>query len=207
VVDYGQPRDFLFALFPDRVCRKKEYAMDTLQALQSRKSVRNYLAGPVENDKLELLLKAANSAPKAGEFHISLVLNPALLREINDKAHQAMKDSGNDFLVERAALPGYRPLYGAPALLIFSAPAENPFSPATTANAATTAAIAATALGLGSCYVVTPTLALNADAALAGKLGIPSGYTTMCGLLAGYAGEENVAAPRFAGTENITRVS
>jgi len=172
--------------------------MDTLQAIAQRKSVRNYLPRAVEDEKLEALVKSAGNAPKAGPFHITVVLREQVLQEINDKAHDCMKQSGNAFLMERAALPGYRPMYGAPLLMVFSAPEENPYSQANVSNAATTAVIAATALGLGSCYVVTPTLALNAEPSLAAKIGVPGGYKPMCCVLAGYAGTDEFENPRQA---------
>ncbi|MDL2286925.1 nitroreductase family protein, partial [Desulfococcaceae bacterium OttesenSCG-928-F15] len=170
--------------------------MDTLQALEIRKSVREYQAKAVEAEKLESILKAANNAPKAGAFQVSVVLNPDLLKEINDKALLCMKKSGNAFLMERAAQPGYEPMYGAPVLLVFSAPPENPYSLANVSNAATSGIIAATALGLGSCYIITPTLALNEEPALCAKIGIPQGFRPMCCMLAGYAGGDKFASPK-----------
>lgn len=167
--------------------------MDTFEAIKTRKSVRDYLTKNVEPDLLAAVLQAANSAPQAGEFHISVVQNAAIIKEINDKALSMMKASGNDFLMERANLPGYQPLYGAPLLLVFSAPQANPYSLANVSNAATTAGLAATALGLSSCYVVTPTLPLGAEAALAAKTGVPVGYQAMCGLLLGYAASDKFA--------------
>ena len=170
--------------------------MDALQAIEQRKSVRRYAATPVEDGKLEAVLKAAGSAPKAGAFHIAVTLNPDLLREINDKTLAYMRNSGNAFLVSRANLPGYQPLYGAPVLLLFSAPAENPYGVANASNAATSAAIAATAVGLGSCYVGSPILSLAEERALFDKLPFPEGFRPLCGLLLGYGEGEAFAAPK-----------
>lgn len=163
--------------------------MDALAAIAARKSVRDYLAQPVEQDKIDALLIAAGSAPKAGDFHISVVENTDVLKAVNDTALQVMLDSGNDFLTCRAKLPGYQPLYGAPLLFLFSGPATNPYTQANASNACTTALLAATALGLGSCYLVTPTLALGADDTLAARIGVPQGYTAVCGGIFGYAGD------------------
>lgn len=160
--------------------------MDAIKAIETRSSARSYAAQPLTQAQLDTLVKAAQSAPKAGNFHISVVTNAGLLAQIDAKALEAMQNSGNDFLMGRAALPGYRPLYNAPVLFLFSAPPQEPYGAANCAGAATAAAIAATALELGSCYVVTPTLALAADAELGQKAQIPAGYKAMCGLLAGY---------------------
>ena len=50
-----------------------------------------------------------------------------------------------------------------------------------------------TGLGLGSCFIVSPTLVLNAEAGrdLAKEAGIPDGYKVQCALVMGYAATEN----------------
>jgi len=176
--------------------------MDALQAILSRKSVRSYQTRPVESEKLELLLKSANKAPKAGEMHITVVENNTLLSEINHKTLNAMKSSGNDFLVSRANLPGYQPLYGAPMLILFSVQQTNPFGQATASCAAANTAIAATALGLGSCYVVSPIPTICREHAIAEKLKIPEGYSPACGIIIGYKDSDKFSTPEQK-TDNI----
>lgn len=56
--------------------------MNTLEALQARKSIRGYLDKPVEADKLKAVLKYGNKAPNAGPFHMSVIQNTDLLKEI-----------------------------------------------------------------------------------------------------------------------------
>lgn len=177
--------------------------MDAIKAIETRKSARSYLDRAVGADDQKTLVTAAKSAPKAGTFHITVVTNKELLREINDKTLEAMKNSGNEFLMSRAALPGYMPLYGAPLLIVLSAPAEEPYAAVNTACAATNACVAATGLGLGSCFVVSPTLALVPDKDLSGRAGVPDGFKVFCGVLAGYAGEEKFAAEKQE-LDNVT---
>jgi nitroreductase len=74
--------------------------MDALQAIEARKSKRNYLNIPVEIEKVEILTRAGNGAPKAGNFHISVITNAGMLNEIDKKALESMKQS--DFLKLRA---------------------------------------------------------------------------------------------------------
>lgn len=178
--------------------RKAVYCMETMQAISTRKSQRSYAAKALGQTELELLVQAAQSAPKAGNFHITVITEPTVLQELNDKTLQAMKESGNEFLMSRAALEGYQPLYGAPALLLLSAPAAEPYAAINTACAATTITIAATGLGLGSCFVISPTLALAADTELGVKIGLPAGYAVICGMLAGYAEGEKFATHKNA---------
>jgi nitroreductase len=158
---------------------------DFFSVIQARKSARNYLPNPVEKEKLVTIAKAAYEAPSAAPLSISIVTNVALIQEINNKALAAMMASGNDFLVSQATIPGYQPLYGASAILVFSG-ANAPFSSAGAAASATTAAFAATALGLGSVYTITPTLAINNDLDLAKRVGLAEGNISHVGLLVGY---------------------
>ena len=180
--------------------------MDTLKAISTRKSIRSYQSKPVEDSKIETLIGAANSAPFAGPFHISVISNRDLLTELNHKALTAMKNSGNDFLRSRAALEGYQPIYGAPVMLIFSAAKQNPYGAASCSNAATSAAIVASDLGLGSCYIVTPTLVLDHDSDMAEKSGIPEDFSATCCLLVGYTDDPSkYSAPRQR-DENVSYI-
>lgn len=169
--------------------------MNVLTAMEKRKSVRAYKPGKVEQEKLDTLVEAANSAPIFGEIHITVVENSSLLNEINDAALKQMKNSGNDFLVKRASMEGYNPLYGAPVLILLSAPNGNDSNGSNMANvscAAENILIAATELELGSCYVMAPLLALS-DHDLFQRMNIPQGYVPLCGVLVGYADVANTA--------------
>jgi nitroreductase len=115
------------------------------------------------------------------------------LQQINGTALAAMKNSGNEFLMSRANLPGYQPLHGAPALALVFAP-DGLISQANTACAATAMIFAAVDVGLGSCCVVSPTLALDGGNALSARLHLPGGFKPVCGVLLGYAGKERFPA-------------
>ncbi len=161
--------------------------MNTLEAISARKSTRSYLQKPVEADKIEQLIIAANNAPKAGSLHISVVENQDILKSVNDSALTVMKNSGDDFMVSRASLSGYQPLYGAPVLFLFSTPEGAPYSEACASCAATSLTIAATELELGSCYVIAPLLGIGTVPKLGKQIGIPEGFVPICGVIAGYA--------------------
>lgn len=165
--------------------------METMSALKARKSVRNFQDKPVEKAKITAIIEAGNHAPNAGPFQITVILDQACLKAINDSTLAAMKNSGNDFLISRANLPGYQPLYGAPALILLSAPA-GAFAQQNVACAATLMTVASADLGLGSCYVISPTLALDGKNDLSGKLSLPKGFVPACGVLVGYAGEDTL---------------
>ena len=167
--------------------------MNVLEAILARKSVRAYLDTSVPNNTLEKIIEAARWAPNAGPFQISVIRNAELRQKINDRTLDAMVHSGNEFLQERAALRGYQPLYGAPVLILFSGPADSPYSTVNTALAAENMLLKATSLGLGTCYLVSPTLVFNAqnNLDLIQEAGIPDGYKLQCAVIIGYAAAEN----------------
>ena len=167
--------------------------MNVSEAIARRKSVRAYLNQPVPTGDLEKIIESGRWAPNAGPFHISVVRNAELLQMINDRTHDAMVHSGNEFLQQRASLPGYQPLYGAPVLILLSGPVDAPHRAFNTALAAENMILEATGLGLGSCYMVSPTLALNgrANRNLAQEAGIPEDHILQCAVIVGHAAAEN----------------
>ena len=167
--------------------------MNISEAIAKRKSVRAYLDKPVLADDLEKIVEAGRWAPNAGPFQISVIRNAGLRQRINDRTLDAMVRSDNEFLQQRASLPGYQPIYGAPVLILLSGPADVPHSLRNTALAAENMLLEATGLGLGSCYLVSPTLALNGESSrdLAQEAGIPDGFALQCAVIVGYAAAED----------------
>jgi FMN reductase [NAD(P)H] len=167
--------------------------MNISDAILKRKSVRAYLDKPVPKDDLEKIVEAGRWAPNAGPFQISVVRNSDLRQEINDRTHEAMMNSDIKFLQQRAALPGYQPLYDAPVAILLSAPADIPNSPFNAALSAENMILEATGLGLGSCFLLSPTRALNGKGnnELAKKIGIPDGHKLQCVVIVGHAAAEN----------------
>ena len=167
--------------------------MDISEAIAKRKSVRAYLDKLVLADDLEKIVEAGRWAPNSGPFQISVIRNAGLRQKINDRTLDAMVRSDNEFLQQRASLPGYQPIYGAPVLILLSGSADAPHSLRNTALAAENMLLEATGLGLGSCYLFTPTLALNGESNrdLAQEAGIPDGYALQCAVIVGYAAAED----------------
>jgi nitroreductase len=166
--------------------------MNVSEAIRKRKSMRAYLDRPVPADVLAQIIEAGRWAPNAGPFQISVIECKELRQKINDRTLKFMLAS-EGFAKERASLPGYQPLYGAPVLILFSGPDNIPFSAVNTALAAGNMLLEATGLGLGSCYVMSPCWALKGDdnSDLAEEAGIPQGYSVQCGILLGYPAAEN----------------
>jgi FMN reductase [NAD(P)H] len=179
--------------------------MNISEAIAKRKSVRAYLDKPLPTNVLRNIVEAGQWAPNAGPFQISVVRSAGLRQRINDRTLDAMVHSGSEFLRQRASLPGYQPIYGAPVLILLSAPANASFGALNTALSAENMLLEATELGLGSCYIITPTLMLNGEnnRDLAREAGIPDGYVVECAVIVGYAAPEN----KFTVSERTRRGS
>lgn len=167
--------------------------MDISEAILRRKSIRAYQDKAVSEEDLKQIIEAGRWAPNAGPFQLSVIRNAGLRQKINDRTHKAMLASGIAFLQQRAALPGYQPLYGAPVVVLVSAPADLPNSPFNAALAAQNMLLAATGLGLGSCFLLSPTRAFNGkdDQDLVRETGIPAGHKLQCVVIVGHAAAEN----------------
>ena len=177
--------------------------MNILDAIEMRRSIRAYSPGAVEKEKLEAVVKAGSLAPVFGHFHMTVIENADLLGEINLATLNMMKHSGDDFLEKRAAQPRYHPLYGAPVMIVLSAPGGNDgngFNMANVSCAAENMIIQATALGLGTCFVMGPMISF-ADKELAKRAGIPDDQVPLVGVLLGYPREALQPNPRKASSQ------
>ena len=173
--------------------QERNTMMEISEAIAKRKSIRAYQEREVGDEDLAKIVEAGRWAPNAGPFQLTVIRNTALRQRIDQQTYEAMVQSGNDFLQQRAALPGYRPLYGAPVLILLSTPQQAPFGAHNAALAAQNMLLAATGLGLGSCFLVSPTMALNAgaNAELAAAAGLPEDHKVQCAVIVGHAAAEN----------------
>ena len=162
---------------------------DTFAAINSRKSIRSYLDKPVEKDILDRIVAAGDKAPLGSALAFRVITDKSMLAGIDQVTHDRMLNSGMQFQVERASLPGYRPLYNAPVLIVIASDPERGALGA--AAAAENMIIAATDLGLGSCFVASPIATLS-DPLFADKLALPQGYKPLMGVLLGYTADRDV---------------
>ncbi len=128
-------------------------------------SVRSYLAKPLEEDKVKAVAEAGDMAAKGRvKVTLNVITESEILRMISETGVQVMKNSGNPFLEKVASVPDYSPIYDSPAMIVVSAETTEDtmavgMNTANCACAAQNMLLAATELGLGSCYIVSGTLA------------------------------------------------
>lgn len=178
--------------------------MNALTAIQNRQSVRCYYDREVDELTVQKLVEACDSGPYAGPYQLTVVLNKDVLQKLDGLTIEAMKNSPLAFLRELAETPGYHPLFGAPGMIVFSAPSDNPYGMANCAAGAAIGSIAATALSLGSCFAVTPTMALNAHPEICKQIGVPDKFVPLCTLMFGYIKDPFAGRPPQKAKDNVT---
>lgn len=167
--------------------------MDFFEAISARQSVRAYQAIAVEHVKLEKILTAANTAPSAGNlqaYEIVVVRHAATLSALAEAAH------GQAFL---AQTPVVLVFHADPARSAarYAARGERLFCIQDATIAACHAQLAATALGLGTCWV-----GAFDDRRVAQILKAPARLRPVCLLAIGYAAER----PGFSSRRHLTEL-
>ena len=160
--------------------------MNTMETIYSRKAVRSYTGESITKEELEMILKAANASPVGmGQFdslHLTVITNKELLGKI-EKATAAMFGK-----------PEMHPLYNAPMLVLVSSKEPAPMMENVVySNAAIMVhnmALAATELGVGSCYIWGAVAAASHNPEILAELKLPEGFIPCCAICLGKT-EEN----------------
>lgn len=156
--------------------------MELLNAISSRRAIRSYKDIPVEDCRLEQILKAGCAAPVGKNLYdylrISVVQNKEILCSISEGLKMNMQVD-------------FDPLYNAPALILISTK-KMPFPNIEFADAGCimqNMMLEATEQGLGSVVIWGSSMVVNAVADLKKALQIPDDYTAVSGIVVGYANE------------------
>ena len=156
---------------------------DVLKTIFSRAGVKEYTSEVPGDETLTLLMESGAAAPNAFNrqaWYFTAVTSPEILTRIDQETVRCLRKNG------RAKDPAYRPLYGAPALIILSSVTDNEFARQDCSCASENIALAAVSLGLAARYLDVPNLAFRADGGLRALCRIPEGYQTVCFLSLGY---------------------
>ena len=155
--------------------------MTMIETICSRKSVRSYTGENITAEELEVILKAANASPIGmGQFdslHLTVITNKELLAKIEASAAAMF------------GKPDMHPLYGAPALILVSsrkpAPMMENVAYSNAAIMAHNMALAATELGVGTCYIWGATAAMGRNPEVLAELKLPEGFMPCCAMCFG----------------------
>lgn len=178
--------------------------MELLEAIDARRSVREYTDEPVDDDVLRKLIEAATKAPSAinqQPWAFVVVKDKSRLDRISDqaKAHflkatlsapaHPFRDMLND--------PKFHIFYGAPVLIVIAASEPTDWAIEDCALAAENLMLAACANGLGTCWIG---FAQQWLATADGKdaLGVPTTVTPIAPIVVGHPLRPPPPVPRKA---------
>jgi nitroreductase len=178
---------------------------ETINTILFRRSIRSYTADPVEREKIDLILQCGQHAPSATNrqsWHFTVVTNRALLDKISAENKKVLLQSPDEATRARGQDPEFDSFRGAPMAIIVSGDQAVRYAIADCANAVENMALAATSLGLGSCYLASFKIAMEQPegAHLLHELKIPEGYFPIFALSLGYGNE--ILGPRQPRKEN-----
>lgn len=156
--------------------------MNTLEAIHSRRSIRNFNGDKITERELVEILGAAYASPVGRAMYDTLSLTVIENGEFLAKWEKAMADMmGN---------PDMHPFYSAPTvILVSSVVSDCAMSNVNYSNAAIIAqnmALAATELGVGACHIWGAIGVLNATGELKASLNVPDGMTPCCAIALGH---------------------
>jgi nitroreductase len=179
--------------------------MELQEALAARRSVREYADTPVAREVVEQLLAAAVLAPSAmntQNWAFGVVQGAEKVQALGERArvallaamdHQGVTGGFRDWI----ASPDCALFYGAPTLVVIYATTQDPSGVVNCSLAAGNLMLAATDLGLGTCWIGLADELLN-SADTKREFGVPEEYRSVAPVIVGYPACETPAKERSA---------
>ncbi len=167
--------------------------MNTMDAILTRRSVRQYLEEPIEQEKLEQIVRAAAWAPSGRNeqsWHFIMISNPEKIQRLAAAVREADdRPEGYNF-------------YAPSAFLIVSGERENRNAPLDSGAAMQNALLAAWDMGVTSCWInqVRDVCDDPAVRALLTEYGLPESHVVWAAAGFGYADDRPEPHERAAGS-------
>lgn len=180
---------------------------DAVEVIKRRRSIRKYKPDQVPEADLQAIVECGLLAPSAmnqQKWHFTVIRDRQVIEKMGNVMRERMLQSGNERLIARAR-SGMSPFHGAPALVMITADPRVRFIEIDCGAAAENLALAAEALGIGSCLMAAPGVALEGPEGdpMRRDLGIPDSYVHMISVVLGYKDCETPAPqPRKPGIVN-----
>ena len=169
-----------------------------IEAIEARRSIRAYKDTPVEHDKLELLAKCGVLAPSAmnrQEWEVRIVENKVWIDGATATYLKAVEGTDK---AKYMLTPTFKNIFRNAAAVIFVGAPDGVFSGENVGCMAQNIMLAATELGLGTCFLGSVQM-IFAEPAMAEhltSLGFSDGYKLRYALAVGYPDETPEAKPR-----------
>jgi nitroreductase len=177
--------------------------MDLIEAIYSRRAVREFTAEPVDEKMLQQLIDAAVQAPSAVNqqpWSFSVVRDKVLLARISHeaKAHTLRTTPmglASHHFQELLSNPNFDIFYHAPALILIAAVAQNPWAVEDCSLAAENLMLAARTFGLGTCWIGFAQAWLGTSEGKA-ALNLPATYVPVAPIIVGHPKSSPPPVPR-----------
>lgn len=185
---------------------------EVLSNIAQRRSVRAFKPEQVSENDLALIIEAGKQAPSSRNlqpWHFTVIQDKELLDRLVAANKEVVLASPDLIKINPwINAPNYNNFYNAPAVILISGQAENPWHACDCALAMQNMSLAAHSVSVGSCIVVSTRFVFKSDkaAGFINELGIPEGYIPLYALAIGYnVGENSKPAPRKEGCVNFIR--
>lgn len=164
--------------------------METIMdIIKKRKSIRAYKDKALPKNVVNSILEAARYAPTARnlqQLEYKVITSKALMTKLSEGIAVAVQKDG----MPLKGPPGTRPnfFYGAPLLIIITAPKDNKFAASDSALAVQNVMLYATSINLGSCFIGMARF-IERDKNLLKELNIADNMNIVAAVICGYADE------------------
>lgn len=169
-------------------------SMSLLEAIYSRRAVRDYTPRKIDGDTIRKLLDAAVQAPSAmfqQPWAFVVIQDTAVLKRLSETAKEKLREEAASFPPEKASYlldkfdkPDSHIFYNAGTLIGIYGKQTGPFVEADCWLAAENLMLAACAMGLGTCVIGLATSALNTSA-WKKEFGVPESAEAFAALIVG----------------------
>lgn len=151
-----------------------------VQAILDRRSIRRFQPAPLSAAQLDTLVEVALASPTARDrqpWHFSFVTDPKAIAAVSDAGIETLRREGDQAALDRLAQRGGGLFYEAPLVVFLSYP-DDAYKGLDCGIAAENLAVAATAMGLGSCIIAMGRYAFQGERGgeMARLVGIPDGF-------------------------------
>ena len=164
-----------------------------VETIMARRSIRKYKSQPVEDEKMQEIIKCGINAPNGKHlesWQVRIVNTPELMEELNKGYNAYLKKNGRKREMH--------PSYGAPVLIFIAYDDSYDLSQVDCGLLGANMILTAESLGLGTCCLGGLARYLNSpDAAdMLKRLDLPSSHHLLYAISLGYPDEHPAAKPR-----------
>jgi len=186
---------------------KCEASMSVMDAIQHRRSVRDYASKTIERKVIQTLLDAAVHAPTAMHeepWSFAVIQDKEVLDRLSESAKKLVHNEAQGSDTDRAKhtlhvvdKPDFHVFYNAGTLIVIFSKLQGAFAVADCWLAAENLLLAACAQGLGTCVIGFAVSALNTPE-WKSELKIPAEMTAIAPMIVGVPAGETSPVPRKA---------